>query len=126
MSMGMAEYLKAPGRKTWWDSVDFEVGSIAETLAVGYNAIRLKAKAGAGDIVVILGAGPVGMDVLACARASGAYIIISDVMKNRLEIARTMGADRVVCTVEEDLAKVVSEASDGRGADVVVEPAHGR
>jgi len=109
---GMAEYMKAPARNVLQlpDNIDFEVGAIAETLAVG-----------AGDIVVILGAGPVGMDVLACARASGTYIIISDVMKNRLEIARTMGADRVVCTAEEDLAKVVSEATSGRGADVVVE-----
>jgi 2-desacetyl-2-hydroxyethyl bacteriochlorophyllide A dehydrogenase len=120
---GMAEYMKAPARNVLQlpDNIDFEVGAIAETLAVGYNAIRLKAQAGAGDIVVILGAGPVGMDVLACARASGTYIIISDVMKNRLDIAKAMGADRAVCTAEEDLAKVVSEATNGRGADVVVE-----
>ena len=120
---GMAEYMKAPARNVLQlpDNIDFEVGAIAETLAVGYNAIRIKAQAGAGDIVVILGAGPVGMDVLACARASGTYIIISDVMKNRLEIAREMGADRVVCTAEEDLMKVVHEATNGRGADVVVE-----
>jgi threonine dehydrogenase-like Zn-dependent dehydrogenase len=120
---GMAEYMKAPVRNVLRlpDNIDFEVGAIAETLAVGYNAIRLKARAGAGDIVVILGAGPVGMDVLACARASGTYVIISDVMKNRLEIAGKMGADRTVCTAEEDLAKVVAEATDGRGADIVVE-----
>ncbi len=120
---GMAEYMKAPVRNVLRlpDNIDFEVGAIAETLAVGYNAIRLKARAGAGDIVVILGAGPVGMDVLACARASGTYVIISDVMKNRLEVARKMGADRTVCTAEEDLVKVVAEATDGRGADVVVE-----
>jgi L-iditol 2-dehydrogenase len=120
---GMAEYMKAPARNILHlpDNIDFEVGAIAETLAVGYNAIRLKAQAGAGDIVVILGAGPVGMDVLACARASGTHIIISDVMKNRLEVAKAMGADRVVCTTEEDLANVVREATNGRGADVVVE-----
>ncbi len=80
-----------------------------------------KARAGAGDIVVIIGAGPVGMDVLACARAAGAYIIIADVMKNRLKIAKEMGADRAVCVAEEELLKVVREATDGRGADVVVE-----
>jgi 2-desacetyl-2-hydroxyethyl bacteriochlorophyllide A dehydrogenase len=120
---GMAAYMKAPSRNVLRlpENIDFEVGAIAETLAVGYNAIRLKAQAGAGDIVVILGAGPVGMDVLACARACGTYIVISDVMKNRLEIARAMGADRVVCTAEEDLAKVVHEVTEGRGADVVVE-----
>jgi 2-desacetyl-2-hydroxyethyl bacteriochlorophyllide A dehydrogenase len=120
---GMAEYMKAPARNVLQlpENIDFEVGAIAETLAVGYNAIRLKAKAGAGDIVVILGAGPVGIDVLACARTSGTYVIIADIMKSRLEIAKQMGADRVVCIVEEDLAKVVSEATNARGADVVVE-----
>ena len=120
---GMAQFMKAPSRNVLVlpDKIDFEVGAIAETLAVGYNAIRLKARAGAGDIVVILGAGPVGMDVLACAKAAGTFVVISDVMKNRLEIARRMGADRAVCTTEENLAEVVKEVTEGRGADVVVE-----
>lgn len=120
---GMAEYMKAPACNLLQlpENIDFEVGAIAETLAVGYNAIRMKAQAGAGDIVVIIGAGPVGMDVLACARAAGVYVIIADVMKNRLRIAKEMGADRVVCVAEEDLLQVVREATDGRGADVAVE-----
>jgi len=120
---GMAQYMKAPARNLLQlpENIDFEIGAIAETLAVGYNAIRLKARAGAGDVVVILGAGPVGMDVLACARAAGVYIIIADVMKNRLKIAEEMGADRAVCVAEEDLRKVVYEATGDRGADVVVE-----
>jgi threonine dehydrogenase-like Zn-dependent dehydrogenase len=120
---GMAEYMKAPARNVLMlpDNVEFTVGAIAETLAVGYNAIRLKAKAGAGDIVVIIGAGPVGMDVLACAHAAGCYVIISDILKNRLELAKAMGADRTVCTAEEDLRQVVCEISNGRGADIAVE-----
>jgi threonine dehydrogenase-like Zn-dependent dehydrogenase len=120
---GMAEYMKVPASHVLElpDNVDFTVGAIAETLGVGYNAIRLKAKAGAGDVVVIIGAGPVGMDVLACAHAAGCHVIISDPLKSRLEIAKLMGADRVVCTAEEDLAQVVREVTDGRGADVAVE-----
>ena len=120
---GMAEYMKVPARNVLLlpDNVEFSIGAIAETLAVGYNAIRLKAKAGAGDVVAIIGAGPVGMDVLACAHAAGAYVIISDIHKSRLELAKTMGADRVVCTAEEDLAEVVRQVTNGRGVDVAVE-----
>jgi L-iditol 2-dehydrogenase len=75
----MAQYVKVPAENVLLlpDNVDFEVGAVAETLAVGYNAVRLKAKVGAGDIVVIIGAGSVGMDVLLAAKASGAYVIIS-------------------------------------------------
>ena len=57
---GMGEYMKAPERNVLRlpGNIGFEVGAIGETLAVGYNAIRLKAKAGAGDVVAIIGAGP--------------------------------------------------------------------
>ncbi|MGA2991196.1 MAG: alcohol dehydrogenase catalytic domain-containing protein [Candidatus Korobacteraceae bacterium] len=120
---GMGEYMKAPERNVLRlpENIGFEVGAIGETLAVGYNAIRLKAKAGAGDVVAIIGAGPVGMDVLACAHAAGCYVIISDVYKSRLEIAKKMGADRVVCTAEEDMAQVVRQVTNGWGVDVAVE-----
>lgn len=120
---GMGEYMKAPVRNLLRlpDNVGFEVGAISETLAVGYNAIRMKAKAGAGDVVAIIGAGPVGIDVLGCAHAAGCYVIISDVYKSRLEIASKMGADRVVCTAEEDMAQVVRQVTNGWGVDVAVE-----
>ena len=123
----MAQYVKVPAINAIKlpENVDFEIGAVAETLAVGYNAVRLKAKVGAGDIVVIIGAGSVGMDVLLAAKASGAYIIISDIIKERLCIAQKAGASRVVQTGVEDLKSVVMEVSQGRGADKVFETVGG-
>lgn len=127
MDGAMAQYIKFPEKNALLlpDNVDYEQGAIAETLAVGYNAVRLKGKVGAGDVVVIIGAGPVGMDVLMVAKASGAYIIVSDMIPQRLEIAKKIGAQRVVNAKEEDLREVVKEVTDGRGADKVFETVGG-
>lgn len=127
MDGAMAQYIKFPEANALIlpDNVDFVQGAVAETLAVGYNAVRVKAKVGAGDIIVIIGAGAVGLDVLLAAKASGAYIIVSDIIPNRLDIAKKIGANRVVNAQEEDLHKVVKEITDGRGADKVFETVGG-
>ena len=119
----MAQYVSVPSENVLMlpSNISFVQGAVAETLAVGYNAVRLKAKVGAGDIIVIIGAGSVGMDVLLAAKASGAYIIISDKFAGRLEIAKKAGAQRTVLADKEDLKAVVKEITQGRGADKVFE-----
>ncbi|MCL2480408.1 MAG: alcohol dehydrogenase catalytic domain-containing protein [Spirochaetaceae bacterium] len=124
---GMAQYVLEPVENVFKlpPNVNFIHGALAETLAVGYHAARLIAKVGAGDIVVIIGAGPVGMNVLLAAKASGAYIVISDMYKGRLDIAKKAGATRTVLAGEEDLKTIVKEISHGRGADKVFETVGG-
>lgn len=74
------------------------------------------------DVVVVLGAGPLGLCVLQCLRAVGAgTIAISDVIASRRELASTLGADIVINPASENLGKVILELTDGRGADLVIE-----
>jgi L-iditol 2-dehydrogenase len=80
-----------------------------------------------GDVVLIVGAGPIGIMHLMLARLSGAVrIIVSDLITDRLALATQAGADRVVNPTEEDLAAVIVKESGGEGADVIVvaAPAH--
>ena len=80
-----------------------------------------------GEVVLIVGAGPIGIMHLMLARLSGAVrVIVSDLIADRLALATESGADRVVNPAEEDLAAVIAEESDGEGADVVIvaAPAH--
>jgi L-iditol 2-dehydrogenase len=75
----------------------------------------------AGESVVVMGPGPIGLLAVAVAKALGAYpVILSGTRDARLRIGAQLGADRVVNVTNEDLGSVVKEMT-GRGADYVIE-----
>src|SRR5829696_6354553 len=83
------------------ESLSDEEGALMEPLSVGVWACR-KAGVGAGDRVLITGAGPIGLLAMQCALAFGATeVTVSDVNARRLELAARMGATRVVPAGEE-------------------------
>jgi alcohol dehydrogenase len=89
-----------------------------DVMGTGYHAA---APVRAGDAVVVLGLGPVGLCAVQAARASGAARVIGiDTVEARLETARGFGATPVHLT-EEDPRAAVKAATDGRGAGVVIE-----
>lgn len=76
------------------DELSDEEGALMEPLSVGVWACR-KAGVGAGDRVLVTGAGPIGLLALQCALAFGAtHVTVSDVNPHRLEVARRTGATR--------------------------------
>jgi L-iditol 2-dehydrogenase len=79
------------------------------------------------DTVLIVGAGPIGVMHTMLARVSGAsQVIVSDLVTDRLALARKAGADRTVNAGEEALAAVLDEVTGGLGPDVIIvaAPAH--
>jgi len=77
------------------DHMSFEEGALLEPLSVGVHACK-RGGVKAGSHVLITGAGPIGLVALLVARASGATkIVVTDVMDNRLEVAKKLGADAV-------------------------------
>lgn len=73
------------------------------------------------DVMLVVGAGPIGVMHVMLARLRGALrIIVSDLVPDRLELASEAGADRVVNPDKEDLAGVLAEESGGEGADVII------
>lgn len=78
------------------DSMSFEAGALIEPLSVGIWSCK-KANVGPGTRVLIAGAGPIGMVSIMAAKAYGATdITITDLSQERLEIARRIGATRVI------------------------------
>src|SRR5690606_6455628 len=77
---------------------------------------------GRDDVVLIVGAGPIGLMHLAVARVrEPALIVVSETALERREQAAVRGADVVVDPRVDDLAALLAERTeDGRGADVVV------
>jgi 2-desacetyl-2-hydroxyethyl bacteriochlorophyllide A dehydrogenase len=74
-----------------------------------------------GDAVAVLGLGPVGLCAVQAARASGAAKVIAvDTVPERLELARSFGAEPVHLT-DEDPKAAVRDATEGRGVDVAID-----
>jgi threonine dehydrogenase-like Zn-dependent dehydrogenase len=91
-----------------------------DVMGTGYHAV---AHAGmrSGDTVAVLGLGPVGLCAVQAAVAGGAaHVFAVDSVEERLELARRFGATPVHLT-EQDAKREVRGATEGRGADVVIE-----
>ncbi len=74
-----------------------------------------------GDVVAVLGLGPVGLCAVQVARASGAsHVIAIDTVADRLALAAGFGAEPVHLT-EEDAKARVGAATEGRGVDVAID-----
>jgi threonine 3-dehydrogenase len=101
-------------------SVSPEVAAIQDPFG---NAVHTTLSgAVAGLTVAVVGSGPIGCCAVAVAKAAGARMVFAtDIRPYRLELARRMGADRVVDSSREDPLAAVRAETGGHGADVVLE-----
>lgn len=76
----------------------------------------------AGESVVVMGPGPIGLLGVAVAKALGAFpVILTGTRDNRLQIGRELGADHVVNVRRDDPVEAVRRLMDGKGVDYVLE-----
>ena len=118
-----AEYFKLPGYSVFPapPGLSPEEGALVEPAAVGYHAV-CRAAPTPSDTVVVMGSGPIGLFILESVAAFGCQkIIVSGHRQRRLDLAKELGAHRVVRPPEEDLEAVVMEETGGSGADIVIE-----
>jgi L-iditol 2-dehydrogenase len=123
---GMAEFTRVPARCLHHipDTLAFERAALTEPCCVGYNAVVVKSRVRPGDVVVVLGPGPIGLISAEMARLCGAGTIVVAGMKRdapRLEAARALGVAYAVDIEATDLAALVRTLGDGLGADLVVD-----
>ena len=90
-----------------------------EPLAVACHDVRL-GEVKAGDQVVVLGGGPIGMLVALVAQEAGAQVILSEINPFRVEMAQSLGF-QAINPKETDLVEAVMAQTGGAGADVVFE-----
>lgn len=126
-----AEYVRVPfadmGLTEIPDTVtDKEALLLGDILSNGYFGAEL-CEIKPGDTIAVIGAGPVGLCAMSCARLFGAAQIIAlDIQDERLKLAVEQGlADETVNPSSEDAEKAVAALTDGRGADGVIEAAGG-
>lgn len=96
--------------------------SITEPIACGVHASMEKTQVGAGDTVVVIGPGPIGLCLTQVLKGIGAKVIMVGITrdKERLETARSLGADAIVDSQAENAAEVIQEMT-GVGADYCFE-----
>jgi len=99
--------------------VPLEYGALVEPVAVACHDVR-RSRLAAGEDVLVIGGGPIGMFIAMVADQIGANVVVSEVSETRLEFARSHGF-KTVNPKEVDVGKEVYDLTGGKGADVVFE-----
>ncbi|MCI8326766.1 MAG: galactitol-1-phosphate 5-dehydrogenase [Lachnospiraceae bacterium] len=103
------------------DKVSYEDAATTDPCANALHGME-RAEFKPGDSVCVYGAGPIGLFAIQYAKIKGASKIIAvDVWEEKLEMAKKNGADIVVNSKNQDPVQAVMDATDGFGADVVID-----
>ena len=123
MDGGLCESIVVPASKIFPvpSGLSMREASVIELFAVACHATR-KAGISPGDVVMVMGAGRLGLclvNVLACTSAS--EVIAVDPVRSRLDLALSLGATRAVDPGQEDPVQVAKALTHDQGADKVIE-----
>lgn len=105
------------------ENIPDEEAAVLEPLTTAVRAIRTN-RIHAGSFAVVLGPGPFGLFILQAVRATGpSYVVMVGLSsdRERLELARNLGADETIEGDVVDPVERVWELTHGRGADLVIE-----
>jgi len=122
-----AEYVRVPFADNSTYAVpdgvsDEQILMLADILPTGYEVGVLNGQVRPGDVVAVVGAGPIGLSAMMGARLySPAHVVAIDLADNRLEAAKQFGADITINNGREDALAIVRDLTSGLGADVAIE-----
>lgn len=95
---------------------------LSDILPTGFECGVLKGEVKHGDIIAIVGAGPIGMAALLTAQFfAPAEIIMIDIDENRLKVAKTFGATHLINSAKENAVEKVMSLTKNIGVDVAIE-----
>ena len=122
---GFAEYVRVMdwiverGTVRIPDGISYEQACFVEpvnTCMKGINALHLQA----GETVLVIGQGPIGIILSALAKRMGARLITSDLYSERLKIGGSFGLDNSIDASRTNVVDRVRELTEGRGSDAVI------
>ncbi|MBD5657025.1 MAG: alcohol dehydrogenase catalytic domain-containing protein [Candidatus Eremiobacteraeota bacterium] len=120
----MAEYMLYPQEAIVHvvpDEVPIEEAIVVEPLSCSMHAAD-RGRASNDDVVVVAGAGTLGLGIVGAIRQKNPARIVSlDVQPTRLDLAKRLGADVTINTSETDAVAAVKAMTDGYGCDVFIE-----
>ncbi|HEY5584163.1 MAG TPA: zinc-binding dehydrogenase [Ruminiclostridium sp.] len=123
-----AKFVKVPSRILHRvpDDVSLREAALTEPLCVAYKSVVCNSTVNPGDIVVVIGPGPIGLLCIKMAQICGASEIIAvgtDGDEDRLKMALGYGATIALNSSKEDVSSLVKSLGDGYGADLVLDTA---
>jgi alcohol dehydrogenase len=122
-----ADFVRVPFAETSTYKVPPNVASedalmLADILPTGYEVGVLNGNVKPGDVVAVVGAGPIGLAAILGARLfSPAHVVAIDIAETRLDAAKRFGADILIDNSTEDPLARILEVTDDLGADVAIE-----
>ncbi|MGB2677406.1 MAG: alcohol dehydrogenase catalytic domain-containing protein [Candidatus Acidiferrum sp.] len=122
---GFGEYVKAMpwvaerGIVALPHNVTFEEATFIEPINTIVKAVQ-KARVAAGEMVLIAGCGPIGLQLLMVAKYEGARMYTSDPMATRREKSLRLGAVESFDPINDKLVEALHARTEGRGADAVL------
>lgn len=120
-----AEYVVVPEKNAvpFEDEVSFEQGAFFEPATVALHGLQRVDYKG-GKTVAVLGGGTIGLLTMQWAKIFGAKkVVVFDIVEERLELAKRLGADEGINTLEKDFMEQAKAMTDGKGFDYVYETA---
>jgi L-iditol 2-dehydrogenase len=125
MEGSYAQYIAMPANMVHKlpDAVSYRAAAVTEPAAIVATGLLERCRVFPEEIVVIFGAGPLGLCALQMCKAVGAntVIMVEGYNKKRSDKAKELGADYVIDDPETDVVKFVMELTNGLGADLCVD-----
>jgi L-gulonate 5-dehydrogenase len=123
---GFAEFVTVPAAQIYRlpTGISAATGCMVQPLAISYEGVIARAAVTEGERVLVVGAGPIGLAALMFAKLRGASVMVTDVVPERLRLARKLGAE-VTLLAHDDVDSAVFDWTYGDGVDVAVEAVGG-
>ncbi|MES2743397.1 MAG: alcohol dehydrogenase catalytic domain-containing protein [Pseudomonadota bacterium] len=121
---GMSDYMRLPPNAVVHKiptELSLEDAAIIEPMACAIHTVN-RAEVQLDDVVVIAGAGPLGLMMTQIARLkTPKKLVVIDLVPERLALAREFGADVVINPLQEDALAIIGQLTGGYGCDVYIE-----
>jgi 2-desacetyl-2-hydroxyethyl bacteriochlorophyllide A dehydrogenase len=119
---GMREYLSVPSYSlVHGEGLSYDELALVEPLAIGAHGIR-RADVTAGEFVLIVGAGPIGLGTMEFAKIAGGKVIAMDINNGRLDFCKMkLKVDHTVNPAEEDALEKLKEITNGDMPTVIID-----
>lgn len=119
---GCQEYIVLPSKQVHKiaDDLPWDTACLIEPFTIGAQSC-LRAGIQPGDVVLIYGAGTIGLTILQCAKLAGGTVIITDLVDDKLAFASSVGADYTINAGKEDVNDRVMEITGGMGSNVTID-----
>lgn len=111
---GMREFLKVPANKVYASkTLSYEQLALVETLGIGSHAVN-RAQVQANDLVLVIGAGPIGLSVIQFAKLKGAKVAVMDMNEGRLAFCKQqLKVDETILLRDNDPVEAIRGVLNG-------------